>query len=98
MVVTKSRLSHGCRYQISMRRWKNEKNTLGVSVLTNTIYYGTVDTKKNIWVGEKKDMTDDAIKAVFEWFMRHMEGNEEYSITFNDCEYVLKMQRKKVEE
>lgn len=75
------------------------KKTLGVGALTDTIYFGTVDTDKHMWIGQKTDMTDDAIKAVFEWFMRHMKDengnpNAEYSITFKDCEYVLKMQRK----
>ena len=37
----------------------------GVSPITNTIYYGTQDTEKHMWVGQKKDVTDDTISAVF---------------------------------
>ena len=42
---------------------------MGVSPITNTIYYGNVNEEKGLWVGEKKDVTDMAIASVFEWFM-----------------------------
>ena len=51
----------------------------GVSPLTNTIYYGTQNKEKNMWTGKKEDVTDGAIRAVFEWFIGNMEGNEEYN-------------------
>ena len=50
-----------------------KKKGFGVSPITNTIYYGTQDTEKHMWVGQKIDVTDDAIAAVYEWFMRSEE-------------------------
>ena len=66
-----------------------KKRGLGVSHITNKIYYGTQDTEKQVWVGEKTDVTDSAITSVFEWFIGNMEGHEEYSITYQDSEYEL---------
>ena len=48
----------------------------GVSPITNHIYYGLQDTEKHIWVGNKTDVTDGAIAAVFEWFMSNMKDEE----------------------
>ena len=42
--------------------------TMGVTPVTNIIYYGNVNEEKGLWVGERKDVTDMAICAVFEWF------------------------------
>ena len=66
----------------------------GVSPLTNTIYYGTQNKEKHMFTGKKEDVTDDVIRAAFEWFMGNMEGNEEYSITFPSTEYELVMRKK----
>lgn len=66
----------------------------GVSPITNTIYYGTRDTEKNMWVGQKKDVTDEAIKNVYLWFMGNMEDKAEYSITYPSTEFELVMRRK----
>ena len=68
--------------------------TMGASPITNTIYYGTLDTDKSMWIGNRTDVTDMAIKGVFEWFMNNMDGNKEYEITFPNTEYTLKMVRK----
>ena len=70
----------------------------GVSPLTNTIYYGTINKEKHMFTGKKEDVTDDVIRAAFEWFMGNMEGNEEYSITFPSTEFELVMRRKQVGE
>ena len=70
----------------------------GVSPLTNTIYYGTINKEKHMFTGKKEDVTDDVLRAAFEWFMRNMEGNEEYSITFPSTEFELVMRRKQVGE
>ena len=67
----------------------------GVSPITNTIYYGTQDTEKNMWVGKKEDVTDGAIASVFEWFMGNMKGKEEYSIRYPNIEFELVMRRKR---
>jgi len=70
------------------------KNGFGVSPIKNTIYYGKQNTEKHIFVGNKTDVTDEAIAAVYEWFMGNMKGNEEYSITFPSTEFELVMRRK----
>lgn len=75
-----------------------KKRGLGVSHITNKIYYGTQDTEKQVWVGEKTDVTDSAITSVFEWLIGNMEGHEEYSITYQDSEYELVMRRKEVQK
>ena len=47
------------------------------------------------------DVTDDAIAAVYEWFMGNMEDSkgkkEEYQITYPSTEFELVMRRKKTE-
>ncbi len=68
--------------------------TMGVSQLTDTIYYGTV--KNNMWVGKKENVTDMAIKAVFEWFMhKHKKECPDgvYEIRFPGVPYVLSIRK-----
>lgn len=56
--------------------------------------YGNVNEEKGLWVGEKKDVTDMAIAAVFEWFMNQMDEKEEFAISYpNVSEFTLKMAR-----
>ena len=69
----------------------------GVSPITNTIYYGTQNPAKNMWTDKKEDVTEDAIRAVYEWFMGNMEGKEEFSITYPSTEFELVMKRKSKE-
>ena len=71
---------------------------VGNSVFNN-IYAGTLNKDKTKWVN-KSDVTNEAIAAVFEWFMTHMEEEdiEEHSITYPSSEFELVMRRKKVEE
>ena len=71
---------------------------MGVSPITNTIYYGNVNEEKGLWVGEKKDVTDMAIAAVFEWFLNQMDGKEEFGISYpNFSNMKLKMVREECE-
>ena len=56
--------------------------TMGVTPVTNIIYYGNVNEEKGLWAGEKKDVTDMAIGAVFEWFLNQMDGKEEFGISY----------------
>lgn len=69
--------------------------TMGVSPITDTIYYGTV--KDNMWVGKREDVTDMAIKAVFEWFINQLknegEDNHAFQIRYKGCPYVLEMRK-----
>lgn len=78
-----------------------KKKGFGVSPITNTIYYGTQDTEKHMWIEQKTDVTDDVIAAVYEWFMGNMEDSEgekeEYQITYPSTEFELVMRRKKTE-
>ena len=73
----------------------------GLSPLTDTIYYGQVNEKRNNeWVGnKKKDVTNEAIGVVFQWFMSKIEYSEdesleEYAITFPSTDYELVMRKK----
>jgi hypothetical protein len=75
---------------------------LTVSPITNTIYLSKVKQDKDnpnwfIIQGEKEDYTDEAIRAVFEWFMnnhKQNEPNEAYEVKFTNCDYVLTMTKK----
>lgn len=68
-----------------------DKIQIGVHLWT---YYGNVNEEKGLWVGEKKDVTDMAIAAVFEWFMNQMDEKEEFAISYpNVSEFTLKMVR-----
>lgn len=42
---------------------------MGASPLTGNIYYGTLNTEKGMWVGQKTDVTDMACQAVAECLM-----------------------------
>lgn len=79
---------------------KSEKTMGGeVSSITDTIYYGVV--KYNIWVGKREDVTDIAIKAVFEWFMHKCKKEahgREYQIKFKNVPYVLSMRKEETNE
>ena len=74
----------------------------GLSTLTDTIYYGQVNEKrtKELAGNKKKDVKNEAIGVVFQWFMSKIEYSEdepleEYSITFPSTDYELVMRRKK---
>lgn len=65
-----------------------EKKLL-VSDITNTIYLANAKQVKgnpDLWetVGDKKDMTDEAIRAVYQWFLNHCTEEESgfYQIRF----------------
>lgn len=75
---------------------------LMVSTLTNKIYLTSVKEDKKhkglyIAQGEKQDFTDEAIRAVFEWFMYNHEQNEPaeaWEVEYKNCPYVLRMVKK----
>lgn len=72
---------------------------LVVSPLSNKIYYATVNEKNHTMsASDRKDVTDNCIGAVFEWFAHQMEaGNlEEHSITYPSSQYELVMREKKL--
>lgn len=70
---------------------------IGVSPITNTIYAGkSKDCGNGIkaWIGKKEDVTDEAIKAVFEWFVSNHKANEPhegFEVKYPNCPYVLTM-------
>ena len=78
-----------------------KKKGFGISPITNTIYYGTQDTEKHVWIGQKIDVTNEVIDAVYAWFMGNMEDSEgkkeEYQISYPSTEFELVMRRKKTE-
>lgn len=67
--------------------------TMGVGPITGTIYYGAV--KNDRWVGNREDVTDIAIRSVFEWFMYKFKAEcregEAYQVKFPSVPYVLEM-------
>ena len=73
--------------------------TMGVSPITGAIYYGA--QKGDEWQGKKEDVTDIAIKAVFEHFMHKLEecpANSAYQLRFPNLPYVLEMRKEGSEE
>lgn len=71
-----------------------KKKGFGINPITNTIFYGTQDVDKHMWIGDKTDVTDDVIDAVFAWFVGKMDGKKEYQITYPSAEFELVMRRK----
>lgn len=72
---------------------------LVVSLLSNTIYYATVNEKNNTMSAtDRKDVTENCIRVVFEWFVNHMNDDnlKEYSITYPSSEYELVMRKKEL--
>lgn len=79
---------------------KSEKS-MGVSPITGTIYYGVL--KDDEWIGEKEDVTDMAIRSVFDWFIQKYEeevhsGGGEYQLKFRNVPYVLSMRKEENNE
>lgn len=68
-----------------------------VTDITHTIYYGNVKDMGNKTyqqIGKREDVTDEAIRAVFEWFMKNFqdnEPNEVFEVRYKDIPYVLSM-------
>ena len=60
------------------------EKVIGVLPITNRICYGKVDKEKKLWVGNREDVTDMAISAVFDWFFNQMDGKDEFSICYPD--------------
>lgn len=54
--------------------------------------------KKHMWTGQKTDVTDNTIAAVYEWFMGNMGDRAEYSITYPSTEFELVMRRKEIKK
>jgi hypothetical protein len=44
------------------------KNGIGYSPLTDKVYLGKQNTEKRIWVGEKKDVTNEFLAVASEFF------------------------------
>lgn len=72
---------------------------MGVSPVTNRIYYGKMNVENEKWVGDTEDVTETAIASVFQWFLNQMEGKEEVSIKYPKVPGIeLKMVRKESED
>lgn len=58
------------------------EKVIGVLPITNRICYGKVDKEKKLWVGNREDVTDMAVSAVFDWFsIRWMEKMNSLYVT-----------------
>lgn len=76
------------------------------SILSNKIYLTAVKDVKDrpglfVTQGKKEDYTDEAMRAVFEWFMNNFkrnEPNEAYEVRYPDLPYVLRMTKEDKEE
>lgn len=73
---------------------------LKVSPITNDIVLANfTDLGNGIYkkVSKAEVYTDEAIRAVFEWFMKNHKENEPceaYEVTYKGCDYVLQMIKK----
>jgi len=61
--------------------------SFGVSPITGQIFMGTSkpvesDPHARVWIGDKQDVTDEVIKAVFEWFMFQAKDSGRHSIRY----------------
>lgn len=65
------------------------------SAFENKIYYATVNDKTHT-MSSQKDVTNEAIMCVFQWFMTEFENNrsELFEITYPDIPFKLTMTRK----
>ena len=69
------------------------------SIIGNRIYLTAVKEMKDrpglfLSQGKKEDYTDEAIRAVFEWFINNHKENEPseaYEVKFENLPYVLRM-------
>ena len=73
------------------------------SALTNSIYYATVKELPNgnyVSTGNKEDITDDCIGAVFQWFVNEIKKDkaQTFEITYPISEYKLIMTKKENKE
>lgn len=65
---------------------------LGCSPITPTIFAGKLNKKGNMWVGEKQDVTNECLSAVFEYIAVHRKTmiaeykGKEYSIELIEVE------------
>lgn len=59
---------------------------IGSSPLTGTIFYGTLETKTSMWVGDKIDVTEECVAATAE-HMRHIK--KDYCYKTSDGKYLV---------
>jgi hypothetical protein len=46
------------------------KNGIGYSPLTDKVYLGKQNTEKRLWVGDKKDITNEFLAVASEFFLK----------------------------
>ena len=70
-----------------------------ISPLTGRINYATVrelSSGNYQLTGDREDVTDEAVRAVFEWFMHKIQETENaraYEIKYEGVPYVLEMRK-----
>lgn len=88
---------------IFYKKGEDKMKKLVTTMVGNRIQYANVSEKTGMITGNKReDVTDNAVAAVFSWFIGNMttfkDGekieNVEYSISYKGLPYVLKMVRK----
>ena len=68
---------------------------LVVTEISNTIWYATVNKDGTEIIGNREEVTRDAIRCVFEWFSGHMsDKTTEYGLSYPGSPYELVMRRK----
>lgn len=55
-----------------------------VGSIDNRIWYGIVKDRGSYWTmpGKREDVTDDAIRAVFEWMLQNLQDDAAFQITY----------------
>ena len=68
---------------------------LVVTEISNTIWYATVNKDGTEIIGNREEVTRDAIRCVFEWFVGNMDyDKEEFILTYKNTPYELVMRKK----
>lgn len=73
---------------------------LGLSPITDSILAGQAKDMGNgvyKFTSDPIDVTNEALKVVFEWFMSNMKNvkdDEYFSLSFEKCDYILLMKKK----
>lgn len=72
-----------------------------VGSVDNRIWYGEVKNRGRFYTmpGKREDVTDDAIRAVFEWMLQNLKDNADaFQIRYSSVNAVLEIRREKKDE
>jgi hypothetical protein len=74
------------------------KNGIGYSPLTDKVYLGKQNTEKRIWIGDKKDITNDFLAVASEFFEENTVRNIGCSDGASNLFINIKNDRKSIEK